>query len=117
MRISDWSSDVCSSDLISQATYHGSNILAGDARATPLSFVSDVSGSSLSFSTAHQLDWDSDQFLGPNVLFSDPSNVTDNVNAVPPDIAGALQGLASFEGRVTEISAAVAAQKIGRAHV
>jgi flagellin len=43
-------------------------------------------------------------------LFSDPSNVTDNVNAVPPDIAGALQGLASFESRVTEISAAVAAQ-------
>lgn len=96
--------------FISQATYHGSNILTGDARATPLSFVSDVSGSLLSFSTAHQLDWDSDQFLGPNVLFPDPSNVTDNVNAVPPNIGVALQGLASFEGRVTEISSTVAAQ-------
>jgi flagellin len=97
-------------NFIGQARYHGSNILAGDAQAAPLDFVSDVNGNSLSFSTQHRLDWDSDQFLGPNLLFTDPSNVTDNVNKVPPDITGALQGLASFESRVTEISAAVAAQ-------
>lgn len=98
-------------NYIDQATYNGKNLLAGDARAAPLSFVADVSGTTLDYSTAHQLDWDSDQFLGPNVLFPDATDVHENINETPPDVATALVGLTAFEGRLNEMNSTVAAQK------
>lgn len=97
-------------NYISQATYNGKNLLTGDARATPLTFVADVSGTTLSYSTAHQLNWDSDESLGPNVLFPTPNDVTDTVNANPPNTAQALISLNGFRSRVVEMSSTVAAQ-------
>lgn len=98
-------------NYITQANYNGKNLLTGDGRAAPLSFVGDVSGTTLSYSTAHQLDWDSDQFLGPNVLFPDNSDVYQNINETPPDTATAFIGLGAFEGRLIEMASTVAAQK------
>lgn len=97
-------------NYISQANYNGKNLLTGDARATPLSFVADVSGTTLSYSSPHQLDWDSDQMLGPNVIFPDPGDVYENINESPPDTATALTGLRGFEGRLLEMSTNVTAQ-------
>lgn len=98
-------------NYVSQASYNGKNLLTGDARAAPLSFVGDVSGTTLSYSTAHQLNWDSDQFLGPNVLFPDATDVFENINETPPDTATATIGLRSFESRLIEMASTVAAQK------
>jgi len=97
-------------NYISQATYNGKNLLTGDARATPLSFVADVSGTTLSYSTIHQLNWDSDEALGPNVLFPTPNDVTDTINANPPNTTTAMASLNQFIGRVVEMSSTVASQ-------
>ena len=99
---------------INQADYNGKNLLTGDALSTtvgPLNFVADVSGTTLSYSTAHRLDWDSDQFLGPNVLFPDPGDVFENINETPPDTATARTGLNAFESRLLESMSFIAAQK------
>lgn len=98
-------------NYIGQATYNGKNILTGDARATPLTFVADVSGTTLSYSTTHQLNWDSDEALGPNVLFPTPNDVTDSINANPPNTTQALTSLRAFEGRVQETREFVVSQK------
>ncbi len=98
-------------NYITQANYNGKNLLTGDARAAPLSFVGDVSGTTLDYSTAHQLDWDSDQFLGPDIMFPDATNVYDNINETPPDTATAFTGLETFEGRLREMASSVSAQK------
>lgn len=98
-------------NYIGQASYNGKNILTGDARATPISFVADVSGTTLTYSTVHQLDWDSDEALGPNVLFPTPNDVTDTINANPPNTTQALASLRAFEGRVQETREFVVSQK------
>lgn len=97
--------------VVAQADFNGKNLLAGDARAAPLSFVADVAGTTLSYSTPHQLDWDSDQFLGPNVLFPDAGDVYENIHENPPDTATALNGLNAFKIRLDEMTYTVAAQK------
>jgi flagellin len=91
-------------NYINQATYNGKNLLTGDARAAPLSFVADVNGTTISYSTAHQLNWDSDQFLGPNVLFPDSRDVDENISKTPPDVAMAKVGLDLFQGRLDEMT-------------
>lgn len=100
--------------VVAQADYNGKNLLAGDALlsgAGALSFVADVSGTTLSYLTGHRLDWDSDNMLGPNVLFPSTNDVYENIFENPPDIATARIGLAGFKGRLDEMAYTVASQK------
>jgi len=94
-------------NYIGQATFNGKNLLKGDALTPsgsgPLSFVADVAGTTLSYQTAHRLDWDSDNMLGPNVIFPSATDVYENIYKNPPDITTAKIGLSGFEARLQEM--------------
>jgi flagellin len=96
---------------ISQATYNGRNILRGDATAAPISFVADISGTTLSYSVSHELDLDADEFLGPSVLVASATDVSEAVGANPPDIATALASLGRFEAQLMDLGQVISAQK------
>ncbi|WP_341705700.1 flagellin [Ferrovibrio sp.] len=99
--------------IVQQADYNGKNLLSGDAQASTatITFVADVNGTTLNYSTPYRLDWDSDAFLGPNVLFPGTTDVYENIFENPPDTATALVGLNAFKSRLDSMASTVAAQK------
>lgn len=95
--------------FISQATYNGRNILRGDATNTPISFVADITGRTLSYNVSHSLSLDSQELLGPSSLLT--TDISEAVGTNPPDVATAQGSLRQFEARLMDLAQVVSSQK------